>query len=145
MNLSPNFTLAELTASEIAMRRGIDNTAPPEVVENLTKLASLLELVREILGNPIHINNGYRCPELNAIVGGAPTSAHLDGRAADFVCPGFGSPHDVAKVIAESGLQFDQLIYEGNWVHIAIRDTQRQQVLTARFDDGKVTYTQGIA
>lgn len=145
MNLSPNFTLEELTSSEIGLRRGIDNTPSQEVVANLTRLAATLELVREVLGHPMHINSAYRCPELNAIVGGSATSAHLDGRAGDFVCPGFGTPRECAKMIAESGVEFDQLIFEGAWVHIGIRDNPRQQILTANFSGGKATYTQGIS
>lgn len=147
--LSPNFSLEELTHSDIGMRRGIANAPDPEQTANLVRLATLLEEVRLILHHPMHITSGFRCPELNALVGGSQTSGHMDGRCADFVSPSFGSPYEVGKFIAESGMRFDQLIYEGKWVHIGIPrmgQAPRLMILTATFDtNGKPTYTQGIA
>ena len=70
MNLSPNFTLAELTHSEIGIRKGIDNTPPADIVANLSELALTLEKVRDLLGVPMHINSAYRSPKVNAAVGG---------------------------------------------------------------------------
>ena len=145
MNLSAHFTLEEMTHSEIAMRKGIDNTPSAEVIVNLTELAGVLEQVRDLLGVPIHINSAYRGPKVNAAVGGSTTSAHMTGQAADFIAPQFGTPLEVAKAIAASEITFDQLIYEGNWTHLGIRGDMRRQVLTAHFKDGKATYTQGIA
>mgnify|MGYP001579234496 CR=1 FL=1 len=145
MNLSAHFTLEEMTHSEIAMRKGIDNTPSAEVIVNLTELAGVLEQVRDLLGVPIHINSAYRGPKVNAAVGGSPTSAHMTGQAADFIAPQFGTPIKIAELIAASNIDFDQLIYEGTWVHIGIRGDMRRQILTAHFKDGKATYTQGIA
>ena len=146
MNLTPNFTLEELTHSEIATRKGIDNTPSAEVIANLTELAGVLEQVRELLGVPIHVNSAYRGPKINAAVGGSSTSAHMTGQAADFIAPQFGSPLEVAKAIWQTtGIPFAQLIYEGTWVHIGIRGDMRRQVMTAHFDGGKVRYTQGLA
>lgn len=145
MNLSAHFTLEELTHSEVAMRKGIDNTPNAEVVANLTELAGVLERVRDLLGVSMHINSGYRSPKVNAAVGGSTVSAHMTGQAADFIAPAFGTPQEIAKEIESSDISFDQLIFEGTWVHLGIRGDMRRQVLTAHFDGGKATYTQGIA
>lgn len=145
MNLSEHFTLEELTASEIATRKGIDNTPNAEAIANLTELAGFLEKVRALLGVPLHINSAYRGPKVNAAVGGSTTSAHMTGQAADFVAPAYGTPQEIAKAIEASTIDFDQLIYEGTWVHFGIRGDMRRQVLTAHFGNGKTTYTTGIA
>jgi hypothetical protein len=130
--LSPHFTLEEMTATD---HHTIDNTAPPEIVEALTRSAAAMEYVREALGvRPIHVNSGYRCPELNTAVGGSPTSSHMDGEAVDFICPDFGAPLDICRQLAAPGvldeLPFDQLIQEGTWVHIGFGPQMRDQVLT---------------
>ena len=144
MNISEHFTLEELTKSEIALRKNIDNTPDVDAKENLKQLARHLEMVRELLGVPIYISSAYRSPKVNSAVGGSSTSAHMTGQAADFTAPQFGSPKEVAKAIAESDLEFDQLIYEGTWVHFGIRGDMRRQVLTAKFNGGRATYVQGI-
>lgn len=121
MQLSENFSLEELIASEVAARAGIDNSPSSEIVNNLRTLAQGLELVRHALGNlPIHVNSGFRSPALNAKVGGAKNSAHLSGLAADIVCPQFGSPLDVCRAIASHHIATDQIIHEfGSWCHVA--------------------------
>lgn len=144
MNLSEHFTLEELTNSEIAIRKGIDNTPSAEIVANLTELAGFLEQIRVLLNVPMHINSAYRSPKVNAAVGGSSTSAHMTGQAADFIAPAFGTPQEIANAIIASEIQFDQVIYEGTWVHFGIRGDMRRQVLTAHFNGGKATYTQGI-
>ena len=145
MMLTPHFSLAELTFSATAQRRQIDNSPPPSVLRNLNQLAVGLEDVRAALdGLPIRINSGYRCPALNRIVGGARLSAHLDGWAADFVCPDFGSPLEIVRVLARSDLVFDKLIQEGTWVHISFAPEARRQLLTAHFGPGGTTYTTGV-
>ena len=144
MNLSEHFTLEELTNSSTAQRLGIDNTAPPEVRDNLTKLASGLERVRSILAGGMHIDSGFRCPALNKAVGGVSTSAHTLGYAADFVSPAFGTPLTIVRRLAlEPDFPFDQLIQEGTWVHISFAPTMRLNVLTAHFIGGKAHYTTG--
>ena len=144
--LSDHFSQDELTASQTATRQGIKNTPSPAVVENLRMLAALLEQVRTLLGShSIHISSGYRSLALNRYIGSNDTSAHIRGYAADFTCPAFGTPIEVAKKIAESNLKFDQLIYEGTWVHISCDPQNRRQLLTARFKDGHTYYTTGIA
>jgi len=145
MNLSEHFTLDELTASETALRKGIDNTAPPVITEKLRMLAATLEQVRSLLGNnSIRVSSGYRCLALNRAIGSGDLSAHTLGYAVDFTCPGFGIPKEVANKIAESPIKFDQLIYEGTWVHLSIDPRNRREVLTAHFGKGKTSYTKGI-
>ncbi len=145
MMLTPHFSLAELTFSATAQRRQIDNSPPPSVLRNLNQLAVGLEDVRAALdGLPIRINSGYRCPALNRIVGGARLSAHLDGWAADFVCPDFGSPLEIVRTLAKSDITFDKLIQEGTWVHISFAPEGRRQLLTAHFGPGGTTDTAGV-
>ncbi len=144
MNLTENFTLEELTFSSTATVRGIDNTATPEIVANLTTLCATLEQVRTFLGFPMHIDSGYRCLDLNMAVRGVPNSAHVTGFAADFICPQFGEPLDIVKALDTSGLKWDQVIQEGTWVHMSVEPTMRQQILTAHFVNGVASYQEGI-
>jgi zinc D-Ala-D-Ala carboxypeptidase len=153
--LSQHFTLEELTHSDLVQRRAllhlsdpaiplIDNTPSGEIMEHLKVLAGGLERVRSVLGqHPMSIDSGYRCAALNTAVHGAKDSAHLRGYAADFVCPAFGAPLEIVRAIAASGIEFDQCIQEGTWVHISFAPAMRREVLTAHFDGGKATYTQG--
>ncbi len=130
MNLSPHFTLAELTVSETAARMGLDNDPPPEVIERLRHTALGLEAVRVRLGAPIIVSSGFRSLEVNRALGSKDTSDHLRGDAADFICPGFGSPSTIVSALKDSGIQFDQLIEEfGRWVHISFGPRMRGQVL----------------
>jgi hypothetical protein len=128
---APNFPPALLVRSETAEQQGIDNCAPPEVIENLTVLAAGLEQVQALLGHPLEISSGYRCPALNAAVGGSATSLHVRGLAADFVCPDFGTPLEIARAIGDSAIAFDQCIPEfGNWVHLSFSRHPRGRVLS---------------
>jgi hypothetical protein len=122
MRLSENFSLEELTASETAARKGIDNTPPEDVINNLKRLAAALQEVRALLNHrAILISSGYRSPELNQAVGGSATSDHCKGLAADFICPSYGTPNDIVRAIAASGLSFKQVIREfDKWVHLSI-------------------------
>lgn len=120
MNLSENFTLEEMTASETAARYHIDNTPPNEVLLNLRRLALFLEDVRKALDKPIHINSAYRSPEANEKVGGKPTSQHCRGTAADIKVKGM-TPDQVVRAIIKAGLKYDQVIREfDSWTHISI-------------------------
>ncbi|MGC2518509.1 MAG: D-Ala-D-Ala carboxypeptidase family metallohydrolase [Burkholderiales bacterium] len=131
MQLSPHLSLALLTCSETAEQRGIDNAPPPDVVENLRRLAAGLEEVQALLGAPLEISSGYRCPALNEAVGGSKGSQHVLGLAADFVCPEFGTPLEIANAIQRSGVDFDQCILEfGRWVHLSFSAAPRRGVLT---------------
>ena len=149
MNLSPHFTLAELTYSDTAERLGINNRPGEFGQDNLRRLADKLEQVRSILSAPIIVTSGYRCAQLNRQIGSGSTSAHIRGLAADFRAPAFGTPREVAEVLAlhADELDFNQLIYEGTWVHFALADAgvaPRRLVLTAKFMHGTATYSKGI-
>jgi len=85
MHITPHFTLAEVEFSQTAIRRGIDNTLPPELMENVKRQAELMERVRYELNTHIHITSWYRCHELNAAIGGSGKSVHPLGLACDFV------------------------------------------------------------
>jgi zinc D-Ala-D-Ala carboxypeptidase len=124
MNLSTHFTLEELTVSETAARKGLDNTPPDDALFNLRRLALFLEDVRTIIGKPIRINSAYRSPEVNGSVGGKTTSQHCLGCAADIRVPGM-TPNEVVKKLKASNLQYDQLIREfDSWTHISIPNTK---------------------
>ena len=142
--LSRHFTLEELTFSQTASRKNIDNTPSLEVVAQLTRLAYCMEQVRALLGGPIRITSGYRSPALNSAIGGAKNSAHMSGFAADFVCPSYGFPLDIVKAISASSIKFDQCIQEGTWVHISFDPDMRREVLTAHFHNGEAYYTEGV-
>lgn len=147
MKLTRHFSLEEFTRSQTASRLGLDNTPPEGVLVNLKRLAGVLEKIRELTGrHAVLITSGYRSPALNRQIGGSRTSAHMDGRAADIVVRGM-SPLALARKIQASGLVLDQLIYEGDWVHVGIArvgEPSRGDVLTAKFIHGTVTYQHGI-
>lgn len=133
MQLSEYFTLEELTHSDLAVRKGIDNTPGMLASANLNRLAKLLDKVRKCLGKPIMINSGFRCKTLNDAVGSKDTSQHMIGCAADIRVSGM-TPDQIVKAIIESDIQFDQMIREfDSWVHISVtnraEDTPRNQIL----------------
>lgn len=143
MNLSEHFTLEEFTHSDTAARLGINNTPDGAMLERLKHTAEQLEAVRTLLGHPIQVTSAYRSVALNAAVpGSSNTSAHTLGYAVDLKCPAFGSPLDVCRAIAASGIKFDQIIHEyGSWCHVSFDPKLRGQTLT------KLTgqpYTQGL-
>ena len=130
--LSEHFTLEEMILSQTAARKDIDNTPTPAIVANLRLTVATLEEIRTLLGVPILVSSGYRSPALNKAVGGSKISAHMQGLAADFTAPGFGTVLQVARKIAASEIAYDQLIYEfGSWVHIGLStEPLRQQNLS---------------
>lgn len=142
MYLSSHFSLEEFVTSGYAVRNGIDNTPNDEQIDNLRFLCSTLEEIRLLLDKPMIILSGYRCPKLNSAIGGAKNSQHTLGLAADFICPQFGTPYDVADEIMRANIRVDQLIYEGSWVHVSISDAPRMEYLTARFNP--LRYEKGI-
>jgi len=120
MNLSENFTLEEMIASETAARHHIDQTPSNDVLMNLRRLALFLEDVRKLLDKPIHINSACRSPLANEAVGGKKTSQHCRGTAADIKVKGM-TPDQVVRAIIKSGLQYDQVIREfDSWTHVSI-------------------------
>lgn len=144
MNLTTHFTLEELTASSTGERFGLDNTADTDTQRRLLCCAMGLEKVRALLGSPLFIDSGYRSPAVNKAVGGVPDSAHVQGYAADFKCPGYGTPLMIARAIAGSDIYYDQCIQEGSWVHISFDPRMRHQALTATFGPDGATYTKGV-
>jgi hypothetical protein len=121
MNITPHFTLDELTASESAERNGWDNNPNGHERENLARLADLLEQVKVVLGGkPIMINSAFRSKQVNDAVGSKDTSQHRIGCAADIRVPGM-TPDEVVRKIIASGINFDQIIREfDRWTHISV-------------------------
>ena len=127
MNLSPHFTLDELTHTD---HREIDNTPTQDEISNLQQLANFLEEVKTALGGkPIMISSGFRCKALNDAVGSKDTSQHRTGFAADFRVPGM-TPDEVVRAVIASGIGYDQIIREfDRWTHISVADKPRKQAL----------------
>jgi hypothetical protein len=126
--LSEHFSLEELTRTDT----GLPNHPDDADLDRLRSTANKLEAVRKLLGHPIEVDSGYRSPAVNQAVRGASTSAHCQGYAVDFTCPGFGTPLEVADHLAQSDIKFDQLIREYGWVHISFDPRLRGQCLTKR-------------
>jgi len=151
MKLSSNFTLSELCKSETAARKGIDNTPPEDVINNLTCLCDMvLQKVRNKLG-VVMVTSGYRSPELNKAIGGSTTSDHCKGLAADFEVPGLDNKQ-LCKWIIDN-LTFKQLILEfyeegepnSGWVHCSFEEGENNnQVLRAVKEGKKTVYLKGL-
>ncbi|MFI3292479.1 MAG: D-Ala-D-Ala carboxypeptidase family metallohydrolase [Rikenellaceae bacterium] len=127
------FTIEELSRSQVASSRGIDNAPVNEIKDNLEfMIDKLLDPVREKWGSPITVNSGYRSLELNKAVGGVATSQHTKGQAVDITA---GSPEknkQLFDIILANGFEFDQLIDERNytWLHLSYKaEGCRNQVL----------------
>lgn len=124
MKLSENFTLEEMTRSSIASQRHIPNVPDVSQIANLSKLCgSILQPIRNKFGAPIHVTSGFRCMALNRSVGGAQTSQHLRGEAADIVCHNNRKLWDtIVALIRDGNLTVGQLIDEKNlrWIHISL-------------------------
>jgi hypothetical protein len=120
VKLSENFSLEELTVSEIAVRKDLDNTPTATETANLIRTALLLEQVRALLKKPIMINSAFRSKSVNDAVGSKDTSQHRVGCAADIRVPGM-TPDEVVKAIIAADLSYDQVIREfDRWTHISI-------------------------
>ena len=141
MKLSEHFSLEEMSRSDYAVRNGINNEPSEAVIENMRQLCvNVLEPLREIVKKPIHINSGYRSPEVNTGIGGSKTSQHCEGKAADITV--HGMTIDELFDIASKSMQYDQVIHEfGRWVHISFNgSTNRKQMLWAVKQDGVTKY-----
>jgi zinc D-Ala-D-Ala carboxypeptidase len=148
MRLSENFTLAEFTKSQTAIRNGIPNDPTTEHLEAMKVLCEfILEPLRAHFGRPVRLSSGYRSTRLNRAVGGSTTSQHSKGEAADLEIPGVANDR-VAKWI-RGNLPFDQVILEfyhsgdpnSGWVHVSYGPRNRRQALTT--SDGRV-YKSGL-
>jgi hypothetical protein len=124
MNLSENFTYDELTRSETAARHGFDNTPNEGEVDNLKRLAALLEEVKKAVGGKaVMINSGFRSKQTNDAVGSKDSSQHRLGCAADIRVPGM-TPRQVVEACIEAQVPFDQIILEfDSWTHISVTNT----------------------
>jgi zinc D-Ala-D-Ala carboxypeptidase len=123
MQLSEHFTLEELTRSEVAERKGLDNTPNASEIANLTRLAALLEEVRSLLNKPIMLNSGFRSKAVNDSVGSKDSSQHRIGCAADIRVPGM-TPKQVVEAVIASDIGYDQIIEEfSSWTHISVPNT----------------------
>lgn len=122
MNLSPHFTLDELTVTD---HREFDNSPTQEEISNLQRLAQLLEQVKEAIGGkPVMINSAFRSKRVNDAVGSSDRSQHRLGCAADLRVPGM-TPDQVVRAVIAAGLPFDQIIREfDRWTHISIPNTE---------------------
>jgi len=133
MNLSSHFTLDEFCRSETAVRRGISNDLPAELLAAARATATMLEGIRSKLSAlagrdvPMSISSGYRCIVLNRAIGSSDSSDHVRAQAADWTAPAFGSPTDICEALAPyvSGLGIGQLINEypdrHGWIHTSTR------------------------
>ena len=152
MKLSQNLSLNEVTKSDTAMRRGIDNTPSEEHLKNLKYLAEkVFQPIREHFGVPIYISSGYRSPELNEVIGGSPRSFHSHGMALDLDQDGRNKGVSNADVFyfIKDNLPFTELIWEfgdennPNWVHVAIapgREDEKKIKIAERINN-KTTYS----
>ena len=152
MKLTANITLDELTKSQIAERKGINNNPNPAQIENLKALAvNILQPVRSHFDRPLIISSGFRCAQLCVEIGSKITSQHVaddNCAAADFEIPGVDNRALATWIRSE--LEFDQLILEfyrdneptSGWIHCSYStDHNRQQCLIAYRDDkGKIKY-----
>ena len=122
MQLTPNFTLEELTHTD---HREFDNMPDENELANLYRLADFLEQVKTVLGGKVIIvNSAFRSAEVNRAVGSSDKSQHRRGCAADIRVPGM-TPDAVVTAIIESGLPFDQVIREfDRWTHVSIPNTE---------------------
>jgi zinc D-Ala-D-Ala carboxypeptidase len=153
MQISEHLSLAEITRSETAKRKGVSNMPTTAHIENFKLLAeNVFEPIRNYFGKPIHISSGYRSKELNKAVGGSSTSQHSSGEAIDIDMD--GSAHGITNKMVfdyiKDNLEFDQLIWEfgtstnPDWVHVSYESTgrQRKQILKAVKKGGATSYIQ---
>ena len=152
MKLSENFSLNEMTKSQTATRKGIDNTPSEEHKQNLKALCeNILQPIRDHYKKPVRITSGYRSPDLCEAIGSSKSSQHAKGQAADFEITGVDN-FDLAIWISKN-LDFDQLISEfykdqhpdSGWVHCSFKsEGNRKQVLSAYKENGKTRYGKGL-
>ena len=149
MNLTKNFSLNELTKSQTAERKGIDNTPSTEHQENLKRLCeTILQRIRDHFGQVVSVSSGYRSPELCVAIGSSTQSQHAKGQASDFEI--FGVSNKELADYIDQNLDYDQLILEywkgedepnSGWVHCSF-NTQgnRKQYLRAYKENGSTKY-----
>jgi hypothetical protein len=152
MNLTKNFTLAEMTKSETALRHGMDNTPGEQQLAALKLLAEkVLQPVRDHFGRGVKVNSALRTLPVNRAIGSGDNSDHVRGQAADIEIPGVPNA-ELAEWIKDN-LEFRQLILEfytpgipdSGWVHVSyVAEDNKKQVLTATKQNGKTVYLTGL-
>lgn len=134
MQLSKNFHLNEMTRSQTALRKGIDNNPNSTEIEKLKTLCvHVLQPVRDHFGRGVTVNSGFRCLKLNRAIGSKDNSQHTKGEAADIEIPGINN-RKLAEYIRDN-LDFDQLILEfyeegqpsSGWVHVSFVRPERNR------------------
>jgi len=149
MKLSPNFTLQELTFSEIAVRKGIPNDPNVQQIEALRVLCiNILQPIRDYFKMPLSVSSGYRSVELCEAISSSRASQHARGEAADFEI--FGVHNKEVSDWIVKNLDYDQCILEfwspddpnSGWIHCSYTlDRQnRREYLKAQKIDGKIVY-----
>ena len=148
MQISEHFTLAELTRSQTAQRKGIGNMPTPEHVQNLELLCKeVLEPLRKLYGKPIRLSSGYRSAALNKLVGGSAASHHCSGMAVDIDQGSAKENMRIFNLLKAFGY-FTQLIFEfgtlengPDWVHVSYeRDDLKREMLRAVKVGNKTQY-----
>lgn len=146
MRLSKNFVLEEFTTSQTAIRKGINNIPNNNQIDSLKRLCeNVLQPIRDHYNLPLVISSGFRCEELNRMIGGSGTSQHCKGEAADFTVNIAQVPlfEQFETIVTVLDIPFDQIIYEfGSWIHISHKyeGEQRREILSAYRIHGKVRY-----
>jgi zinc D-Ala-D-Ala carboxypeptidase len=149
MKLTENFSLNELTKSQTAERKGIDNTPSAEHQDNLKSLCEMiLQPIRDHFGQVVSVSSGYRSQELCVAIGSSTQSQHAKGQASDFEIFGI-SNKELADYI-DQNLDYDQLILEywkgedepnSGWVHCSYTNgNNRKQYLRAYKENGSTKY-----
>lgn len=146
MLITENFTLEEFTRSSTAKSMGIDNNPDGTQTEHIIEVARIIQQFRDFYGKPVRITSGFRCPVLNRMVGGSPTSAHMTGYAVDFapLSPSHKAVFqtEFLRFLMIKNPRFDQVIFEkpdekgyASWIHIGLyspKGEQRRQILIGR-------------
>lgn len=129
MYLSENFTFEEFERSEIAEKYNINNKITKDLIKNNIKelVFHILQPLRDRINKPINISSGYRCLKLNEKVGGVPTSQHVMGQAADITVNDMTS-YEIASMIIEMGLPFDQMGLYDDFIHVSVSSRQRNMI-----------------
>ena len=152
MKLTTNFSLAELTASQTAARKGIPNNPTPGQIENLKKLCeSILQPIRNHYDSPVIISSGFRTPELCILINSSINSQHAKGQAADLQVSGVDN--EALATYIKNNLDFDQLILEfykkeegphSGWIHVSYvgKENRKQSLQATRSEKtGKTVYS----
>lgn len=128
--ISKDFSYREFEASREAKKKGICNVITTTSVRDAIYelVIEVLQPLRDVWGEPLHVNSGYRCKELNELVGGVPTSQHVKGEAADIAAD---NPYELAYLARNLKLPYDQMILYPEFVHFShkLSGEQRGQIL----------------